>query len=489
MTLVGQGREGVDAMAKVVVLGASFAGLLAGAAAARAGHDVILLERDTPPAEAVARDGVPQGRQPHVLLHRGLLAIEELLPGIEDDLLALGGVRFNTGMMPWLGEYGWMPQRDWAYEIISLSRPLLEQAVRERVCVLPRVELRSGVTATGLRQRTSGWEVLVRDDSAVTADLVVDASGRSSRLPLWLAELGVRVPEPVVVEARVGYSSRTYRGRVPLRTGIVVASTPDTQAGALALAVEDDRWLVSAVGFGNRRPGRTPAEFDAFLAGLRDPVMVDLTSALEPEGDIAVHRQTGNRRYAYGRVGDWRPGLLAVGDAMCAFNPVYGQGITEAACQAALLASALREPPTTLAGTRRLQRRLGAVAELPWSVATSEDLRMPSSEGRQNRPQRLASVWTRRLAQLSTGGDESCTRAFSAVYHLMGSPLLLFSPPVLRAIARSLVGGVPRPGSRPAVLDALRTGGADALNLDEGETGGPAPDGASVVGPPASLPL
>jgi 2-polyprenyl-6-methoxyphenol hydroxylase-like FAD-dependent oxidoreductase len=247
-------------MAKVVVLGASFAGLLAGAAAAGAGHDVVLLERDTPPAEAVARDGVPQGRQPHVLLHRGLLAIEELLPGIEDDLLALGGVRFNTGMMPWLGEYGWMPQRDWAYEIISLSRPLLEQAVRERVRVLPRVELRSGVTATGLRQGTSGWEVLVRDDSAVTADLVVDASGRSSRLPQWLAELGVRVPEPVVVEARVGYSSRTYRGRVPLRTGIVVASTPATQAGALALAVEDDRWLVSAVGFGDRRPGRTPAD-------------------------------------------------------------------------------------------------------------------------------------------------------------------------------------------------------------------------------------
>ena len=479
-------------MAKIVVLGASFAGLLAGAAASRAGHDVTVLERDTPPAEAVARDGVPQGRQPHVLLHRGLMAIEELLPGIEQDLLALGGVRFNTGMMPWLGEYGWMPQRDWAYEIISLSRPLLEQAVRERVSVLPRVELRSGVTVTGLGHDASGWQVLVRGDSALDADLVVDASGRSSRLPQWLAELGVQVPEPVVVEARVGYASRTYRGRAPLRTGIVVASTPATQAGALALAIEHDRWLVSAVGFGDRRPGRTAAEFEAFLAGLRDPALVELTSVLEPEGEVAVHRQTGNRRYAYGQAGGWRPGLLVVGDAMCAFNPVYGQGITVAACQAALLASALREPPTTLAGTRRLQRRLGAIAELPWSVATSEDLRMPSSEGRQNRLQRLSSVWTRRLAQLSTGGDEACTRAFSAVYHLMGSPLLLFSPGVLRATARSLVRGVPEPGPRPAVLDELRTGAwaPDGPELMNGrEAGGPAPDGASVVGPPASLPL
>ena len=476
-------------MARIVVLGASFAGLLAGAAASRAGHDVTVLERDIPPAEAVARDGVPQGRQPHVLLHRGLMAIEELLPGIEQELLALGGVRFNTGMMPWLGEYGWMPQRDWAYEIISLSRPLLELAVRERVGVLPHVELRNGVTATGLRHDTAGWEVLVRDGSPVTADVVVDASGRSSRLPQWLGELGVQVPEPEVVEARVGYASRTYRGRGPLRTGIVVAATPATQSGALALAIEDDRWLISAVGFGDRRPGRTPAEFEAFLAGLRDPAMVELTSFLEPESDVAVHRQTGNRRYAYGRVGDWRPGLLVVGDAMCAFNPVYGQGITVAACQAELLAAALREPPTTLAGTRRLQRRLGAVAGLPWSVATSEDLRMPSSEGQQSRRQRLASLWTRRLAQLVTGGDEACTRAFTAVYHLMGSPLLLFSPRVVRAAALSLVHGVPQPAPRPTVLDALRVAAPDGTGAESGETGGPAPSGASVVGPPASVPL
>ncbi len=438
-----------------VVIGASFAGLLAGAAAARAGYHVIVLERDELPSVPGPRAGVPQSPQPHVLLHRGLLAIDTLLPGVETELLAHGGVPFNTGLMPWLGEFGWSPLRDWAYEIISISRPLLEAVVRDRVVALPDVALRTGSTVRGLRRTPIGWEVDLRDGEVVTADLVVDASGRGSRLPHWLAELGVGVPTPAEVEARVGYACRSYRGHLDLSTGVMVAATPADPTGGLMLPVEDDRWLVCTVGFGEHRPTRDVAEFDAFVAGLRDPALADLVDRLEPEGEIAIHRQTANRRYAYGAARDWPAGLLVVGDAMCAFDPVYGQGITVSACQAELLADALplgAQDDSRGIATRRLQRRLAAVADLPWSVATSEDLRLPSSDGRQNLGQRLLGHWTRRLVRLAAGGDDACGRAFSTVYHLMGSPAGLFAPRVVGSVLRSVVRGVPASAPRPAVL-------------------------------------
>ncbi|MGI8457906.1 MAG: NAD(P)/FAD-dependent oxidoreductase [Propionibacteriaceae bacterium] len=438
-----------------VVIGASFAGLLAGTAAAQTGYDVVVLERDDLPLVPQPRAGVPQSPQPHVLLRRGLLAIDGLLPGVGAELLRRGGVPFNTGQMPWLGEFGWSPLHEWAYEIISISRPLLEKVVRDRVMALTEVQLRTGSTVTRLRRASAGWEVVLRDGGTVTADVVIDASGRGSRLPHWLAELDVPVPAPAEVEARVGYACRSYRGRLALHTGVMVAATPEIPVGGLALPVEDDRWLICTVGFGEHRPTRDVAEFEAFLAGLRDPALTDLAAGLAPEGDVAIHRQTSNRRYAYGTTRSWPAGLLVVGDAMCAFDPIYGQGITVSACQAELLAAGLRRRPTTAVATRRLQRRLAAVADLPWSVATSEDLRMPSSAGQQNLGQRALGHWTRRMVRLAAGGDEACARAFSAVYHLMGSPAHLLGPRVVRSVLRSLVRGVPEPAPRPAVLATL----------------------------------
>src|SRR5687768_13818768 len=92
---------------RVVVLGAGLAGAFAAAAAAAPGRRVTLVERDVLPAVPAPRPGVPQGRLLHVYLHRGLLAIEELLPGIRAELQAAGAVPFDSGDLAWLGEYGW----------------------------------------------------------------------------------------------------------------------------------------------------------------------------------------------------------------------------------------------------------------------------------------------------------------------------------------------------------------------------------------------
>ena len=184
---------------RVTVIGASLAGLFAAAAAAANGADTVILERDELPKTPEPRRGVPQGRQAHVLLHRGLLAAEELLPGLRDDLIAHGAARFDSGAMPWLGEYGWLPTWWPGFELVSVTRPLLEHLVRQRVVQQPDVTLHEESRVTGLLRSGRQWQVITEDGRTFLADRVIDASGRSSRLPHWLAELGVRLPEPVQV--------------------------------------------------------------------------------------------------------------------------------------------------------------------------------------------------------------------------------------------------------------------------------------------------
>jgi hypothetical protein len=252
------------------------------------------------------------------------------------------------------------------------------------------------------------------------------------------------------VDAHLGYACRLYRanGQPPLNTGVVIAGTPVTGRGALALPVEDGHWLVGAGGYGDHRPTRHPVEFEAFLAGLSDPAVADLTNRLHPVSDINVYRQTSNRRHWFGRVRGWPEGLLAVGDAACAFNPVYGQGITVAAQQGVLIRDAWQH--------MRLQRRLDRVANFCWAVATSEDLRHPTSAGQQNLRQRMMTRWSTELGRLAVAGDRRALRTFALAYHLMAPPIVLFHPALFVRVARAAVLGRGAPAPRPEVLERLR---------------------------------
>jgi flavin-dependent dehydrogenase len=441
---------------RVIVVGASLAGLFSAAAAAGRGNSVTVLERDVLPDGPEIRPGVPQGGQPHVFLFRGLLALEELLSGSRQELLSAGAVPVDTGKLPWLAEHGWLPVEQRGFEVLSLTRPLFEYVIRRNVQRLAGVEIRSGSKVISLRRRDRHWEVGLADGSTVLTDVVVDASGRSSRLPVWLADAGVGAAPVSQVDSGVGYATRMYAD-VPSgfdAMGVVVQATPATLVGGIALPVERGRWLVTAVGCGEHRPPRDAAGFESFLQRLPDPALAELARHAEPVGDVAVHRQTGNSRHRYERVPEWPEGLLVVGDALCAFNPIYGQGITIAACEALLLRQALA------AGlgpgyTRRLLRKFATVVSLPWAISTSEDLRYPTSSGRQSPPQALLGQWTQQLSRLAAHGDLRAHAVLARVYHLMGSPVLLFHPALGAAALRAWLTGYGPPGARPAALNAL----------------------------------
>ncbi|MDC7120499.1 NAD(P)-binding protein, partial [Cellulomonas fimi] len=441
-------------MRHVVVLGAGMAGLLAAAALARPGRTVTVVERDDLPDTPRPRRGVPQSPQPHIYLHRGLAAIEDLLPGTRADLLAAGALAIDTGDLAWLASAGWsapVPQLD----ILSVSRPVFEHVVRARVLRLPGVVLRTAAHVDGLAHAPVGgpdshpWAVEVAGDEPLLADLVVDATGRSSRLPVWLEHLGVSPPRTDLLDARVGYASWVVdlphdRVGVP---GIVVQAQPGAPGG-IALPVEGDRWIVGVVGAGDLRPPRDADGLRALLDALPDPAIAELADAGSAVSDVAVHRQTGNQRHRYDLLPDWPDGLLAVGDALCAFNPVYGQGVTVAALEAVALRTADRRGRLARpGGTRALLRRFRRLADLPWGIATGVDRDFVPTARRASPVDRAMGRWIGEVNRLGTHGDTRAQLALGRLYHLVGSPLALLHPALV----------APPPPARPP-LGAPRSG-------------------------------
>jgi 2-polyprenyl-6-methoxyphenol hydroxylase-like FAD-dependent oxidoreductase len=476
------------------IIGASLAGLFAAAATSAAGYQVTLLDRDDLDEHTLAHAGVPQGRQPHVYLLRGLQAAEDLLPGLHGDLLTAGAVEMDTTRLAVLSEQGWVPVHSSDLVGLSMSRPLFERVVRRRVLGLPAVRMSAGRSVNGLRRPNGpdgSWHVLTAAGQ-IAADLVVDASGRGSRLPTWLASLGVEAPSTEEVDARIGYSVREYSDGPDLDglVGILIGTTPETGRGGLALPIEDGRWMVLASGAGDRRP---PRDVDGYLAALRaqrDPALADFADRATPVGDVLIYRRNGNRRHRYENCRDWPAGLLAVGDSLVTFNPIYGQGITVAALDALVLRAALLRSaaPLDRRRTRRLMRRLARVAALPWAIAVGADLRQPTSSGRQNPAQRMTSAWVRELTRQAAHGNGRAHLAVQRLTHLIGSPAGLVHPALLAEAVRSRLG-LRRPAvPRPAGLDLLAMI-EEPVSPPAGEGPGPGRGGSVGAGSrPGGLP-
>jgi 2-polyprenyl-6-methoxyphenol hydroxylase-like FAD-dependent oxidoreductase len=343
--------------------------------------------------------------------------------------------------------------------VLSLTRPLFEHVVRNRVVAAPRVEVRWGSRVTGLRRDGDRWNVRVADGPDITADLVVDATGRTSRLRRWLAELDVVTPAPLTVDARLGYATQLVAGGPDPQglPGVVLQATPQRPVGGVALPVEGRRWLVTAVGFGAHRPPRDRTGFEAFVAALPDPAVAAILHSGEAVGDIAVHRQTANQRQRYSRLTQWPDGLLAVGDALCCFDPIYGQGITVSACEALRLRAVLTAG-LAAGAARRLLRDFDRIIDFPWAVAVGQDLRMPSTSERQSRAQAAMQAWATELWRRAVQGDRRVHQVLLQTYHLESRPLAMAHPDLIASVVRGRLTRTPLPAPRrPSVLEALTT--------------------------------
>ena len=432
-----EGRSG-----HAIVLGASISGLLAARVLSESFEKVTVFDRDDLPTGATGRKGVPQGEYAHGLLALGREILEELFPNLDSDLAAQGAVPADVQRdCLWVNDGRRMARAVSGLSAICVSRPALEAYIRQRVRALPNVELRSGHEAVGLvtdstGHAVTGARILLRDgtEQRHDADLVVDATGRGNRGPTWLAEIGYDKPHEDQVDPKTGYATRDYR-RTSEDVGFVasvVTASPANPYGAGAVAIEGDRWIVTlfGVGAGNAPPADDEGFLD-FTRRLPSTHVHDLLSTAEPLGPAKRMRLPTSVWRRYERMTRLPDGFIAFGDAICSFNPVYGQGMTVAAAEAIALRDALRE------GRRGLPRRFFAKAaklvDTPWNIAVSADLRYPEVVGKRSRMSGLLNAYVAKI-NIAAERHPDVGLAFLRVANLIAPPQALFAPRVLAKV-------------------------------------------------------
>lgn len=446
---------------RAVVLGGSIAGLLAARVLADAFDEVVVVDRDELPDAAVPRRGVPQDRHIHALLARGQQVLDGLFPGFTADLVAAG---VPTGdlladVRTCLGGHTFARCTS-GLTAVSASRARLEAEIRKRVRARAGVRLVArcdalGLTVTPDGRRVCGARILrAADGSAgqvLDAGLVVDATGRGSRMPRWLADLGVDAPEPEQVRIGVRYATRMLRldtGRMEGDLAVLHGPTPERPRGGALAAVEGGRHVLTLFGMLDDAPPLDPAGFTAFAGTLASPDIARAVRDAEPLSDPVAHRfpHAVRRRYERARLPD---GLVVLGDALCSFNPIYGQGITVAALQSLALRRAVCSGWSGRTGG--LQRAIAAAARPAWSLASGADLAFAEVVGRRTVTTRAAGRFVARV-QATAARDPVVAAAFVRVTGLVDPPTALLRPGVLarvttgRCRAPSAAGG-PRAGS------------------------------------------
>ncbi len=442
-------------MTSVVVVGAGIAGLLTARALSEAVDEVVVLERERLAGAAVPRGHVAQGRHVHLLLSAGLDRLVEWFPGIDDELRALGAVP-TSGTGAWVFQGGgYRRQGSWGRPLLSMTRPLLEAVVRRRVATLPNVALEDGVTVD--RLAVSGGRVtgVVLDGKERPADLVVDCSGRSSRIALQLERSGVLVPPVSRVTIDCAYTS----GFLPRRSGdldgsfvVTVTSPPQPWRGGAVVPVEGDRWMVTLSGVHGVVPGLTPEDTLAFARSLPTPTVAELMELAGPLQEVASYRFPSSQRRHYEKVDRLLPGFVTLGDAACSFNPVYGQGMACAALQADALGRTVRRLGVRSAVLpRRFHRAAARIIDAPWAIAVGADFQYPETTG--PRP-RMSAPRNRYVRQVVRAAHTSLpvARSFNDVLNLAAPPTSLVRPAV---VSRVLAASVTR---RPAVPAHPRVG-------------------------------
>ena len=444
-----------------VVLGGSMAGLLAARVLTDHFEKVTIVERDPYPATAEPRRGTPQANHVHALLLRGRQILEQLFPGLQSEMIAAGAPLLDMADdIAWFTPAGWGVRFPSDLKVLAFTRPVLDFHVRRRLVLNPRIKLMDNTHVLSLVPHPNSKQIAAVVISSrngdvdrtvarkLSCDLIVDATGRASRAPRWLQDLGYPPTEETVVNAHIGYASRLYQipenFNVDWRCTFVQAAPPERKRGGILFEVEGNRWLVTLIGGGRDYPPSDEAKFLEFARSLPVPTIYDAIRNAEPLTPIKTHRGTENRLRHFERARRLPDNFLALGDAVCAFNPVYGQGMTIAALGAMTLEQSLREQLRSTDGLRgfssRFQKKLAKVNKAPWMMATGEDFRYREVEG--GSPSAMTSFMHKymdhvvQLATINSVVRGVLLRAFS----MLVPPTALFRPAILLRVMKQRLG-------------------------------------------------
>ena len=425
-----------------VVVGASIGGLLTGLVLAETCKEVVLLERGELPGNPASRPGVPQDRHAHGLLAGGLAALEQLLPGLCQELQQLGcPTGDNLHDAAWVLSGRRLALGDSGIQGMTVARPVLEQAIRRRVAKLPNLSIRTPARVKGLLYdagRVTGVRVapaLGGAENELRADLVVDASGRHSHLPEWLAALGLSAPAIEQVALETHYASRTYARRPHHLSGgiaVLVVSGPESPRGGIALALDESRWIVSQYAMDGTRPPLDHAGFVAFARTLSSSALAEILEDSAPLDEPRTLRFPSSIRRHYEKMRDFPRRLLVCADALSSFNPAFGQGITVAAKQAVLLRSLCARVAIDELGKVFLSQA-APIVDVAWNASVGRTFCFPGVVGRQTLKMRIANAYFP-LVVARAHEDAEVATALLEVMHFLKPPESLLAPGVMRRL-------------------------------------------------------
>lgn len=423
-------------MERGIVLGGSVAGLLAARVLSDHASEVVLVERDDLADGPTMRRGVPQGNQVHGLLARGLEQIEALFPGITQDMFDDGAEVADPGVdCHWYVDGRPKPPAGIG-QGVACTRPFLEWHLRRRVTALERVRVvrgrAEGLTMVGGRVAGVTLTGAAQEGDHLSADLVVDCTGKSTRVDAWLQAGGYTAPPQRRVNVGLGYASRFYARAPGERLGGargVISLTEDLNRprGAVAVSVEGGRWLVTIGGYDQDRPSSDPADFASRLEG--DPCFALRQFAHREDmvSEVTTYRYPVSVRRDFHRCRRLPGGLVGAGDSVASFNPIYGQGMTSAALHSATLATYLASGASPHEPAERYFRQLRLVINPVWTLSTSADFRLSHVTGDRPRGlwviQRINDLYTK-----ATLRDADSHGLFLRVLNLQERPEVMARP-------------------------------------------------------------
>ncbi|MFB6252276.1 MAG: FAD-dependent oxidoreductase [Halobellus sp.] len=426
-----------------VVVGASMAGLFAGRILADAFDRVTILDRDPLPDERVARRGVPQANHVHALLEPGRVMLEDLFPGYGEEVREAGGVVMDASKKLDLYQGGdFIAEAQEELPFYCASRPLFEQLTRRHVAECADITLRGDCHVTGFVADDEGTAVtgvtfVEREETKLDADLVVDATGRTSRTPDWLERHRYPTPRTEDIGVDLAYSTVAVDRPPENEQGYLIVPSPPVTRGGTAVPAEDDRWIVTVFGRHGDHPPTDPEGFEAFASSLPAPVISEILANHEWDGD-EIHRYpfpASKRRY-YEDLDRFPDGLLVTGDAIASFNPIYGQGMSAAALDALHLHHALANGRENLAP--RFFDRAANTLDVVWRMTVGSDFEYPETEGEKPAG---TDAFNRYLSWVVDAAHEDSYVAeqFTRVLRLEVRPTALLTPGMLGRVASAKV--------------------------------------------------
>lgn len=451
---------------RAVVVGGSMAGQLAARVLSDHFEEVVLVERDKLNDVAEARRGQPQARHLHGLLCKGLSLMTHYFPDLFEALKREGAIPGDMGRdMLWYTNGGYRLRFESGLIGMMMSRPLLEWLIRQRVARLANVRVldecdvkepvatpdRSRVIGVKAQRRTPGSQEEILD-----ADLVVDASGRGSSSPKWLEAMGYARPPESTIRIDMSYTTRVYRRRpgdfeaIGASLIMITPVPPEERRSGFMFPIEGDRWMVTLGGWHNDGAPTDEQGFLEYARSLAAPDIHRMLPGLEPLGGFLTHRLPSDLRRHYEKLERFPDGYLVVGDAVCSFNPVYGQGMTSAALQANELDRTLQDGSPLNGLARSYYRRSSRLVDRPWQMAAGEDFRFAETTGPKPAGTDLINAYTTRVNR-ATHTDPVVYRGFLDVMNLMKPAPSLMRPDILwrvlragrRAKARSVLQATP----------------------------------------------